>query len=175
LPRESEFEESDTMRSMLRELRTNNSKLLSQAEYNEERIQILSANTRINRTQITALEEKSRNYKLTIFKHEQTIMHLKDEVLVAQDKLYKTEKSLEKLKRNKEEMLNVTMIKVDLCVRNKGPMEIVNHNDQDTRRPVNISENNKDNFFTDTLRRNPTGLSNEEQTVLKGPKEFLLK
>jgi nucleoprotein TPR len=73
------------MRSMLRELRTNNSKLLSQAEYNEERIKILSANTHIYKSQITALEEKNRNYNLTIFKHEQTIMHLKDEVLVAQD------------------------------------------------------------------------------------------
>jgi hypothetical protein len=39
------------------------------------------------------------NYNLTIFKHEQTIMHLKDEVLVAQDKLYKTGKSLENSKR----------------------------------------------------------------------------
>jgi nucleoprotein TPR len=78
------------MRSELRELRTNNSKLLSQAEYNEERFKILSANTCIYKSQITALEEKNKTYNLTVVKHEQIIMHLKDEVLVAQDKLYKT-------------------------------------------------------------------------------------
>jgi hypothetical protein len=40
-------EELDIVRSELRELHTNNSKLLSQAEYNEERFNILSANTGI--------------------------------------------------------------------------------------------------------------------------------
>jgi hypothetical protein len=39
--------EFDIMRSELRELRTNNSKLLSRAEYNEERVKVLSANIRI--------------------------------------------------------------------------------------------------------------------------------
>jgi nucleoprotein TPR len=82
------------MRSELRELRTNNYKLLSQAEYNEERFKILSANTCIYKSQITALDEKNKTYNLTIVKHEQTIMHLKD-----LDKLYKTERSLENLRR----------------------------------------------------------------------------
>jgi hypothetical protein len=75
-------EELDIMRSELRELRTNNSKLLSQAEYNEERVKILSANTCIYKSQITALEEKNKTCNLTVVKHEQTIMHLKDAVLV---------------------------------------------------------------------------------------------
>jgi predicted signal transduction protein with EAL and GGDEF domain len=106
-------EELDTMRSMLRELPTSNARLLLQAEYNEERIKIY-------KSQITALEEKDRNYNLIICRHEQTIMHLKDEVLVAQDKLYKTEKSLENSKRNKEETLDVTVTDEDLGVGNKG-------------------------------------------------------
>jgi nucleoprotein TPR len=50
------------MRSELRELCTNNYKLLSPAEYNEERFKILSANTRIYKTQIAALEEKNKTY-----------------------------------------------------------------------------------------------------------------
>jgi hypothetical protein len=137
--------ELDIMRSEIRELRTNNSKVLSRTEYNEERVKVLSANTCIYKSQITALEEKNMNYKLTIFKHEQTIMHLEDEVLVAQDKLYKTQKGLENLKRNKEETLNVTMTNVDLGAGNKESMEVVSPNDQDTSRLVKNSEDNKDN------------------------------
>jgi hypothetical protein len=110
-------EELDTMRSMLRELRTSNARLLLQAEYNEERIKIY-------KSQITALEEKDRNYNLIICRLEQTIMHLKEEVLVAQEKLYKTEKSLENSNRNKEETLDVTMTNEDLGVGNKGSMEV---------------------------------------------------
>jgi nucleoprotein TPR len=123
---------------MLRELRTSNARLLLQAEYNEERIKIY-------KSQITALEEKDRNYNLIICRHEQTIMHLKYEVLVAQDKLYKTEKSLENSKRNKEETLNVTMTNEDLGVGNKESMEVAGSNDQDTSRPIKNSENNKNN------------------------------
>lgn len=92
-------EELDTMRSELRELRTQNSKLLSQAEYNDERFKLLNANTGIYKSQITALEEKNKTYSLTIIKHEQTIMHLKDETLNAQTKLSKAEVTLENLKK----------------------------------------------------------------------------
>jgi hypothetical protein len=86
-------EELDIMRSGLRELPTNNSKLLSQAEYNEERFFVLSAKAQ------TALEDKNKARNLTTVKHEQTIMDLEDEVLVAPDKHYKTERSLESLRR----------------------------------------------------------------------------
>jgi nucleoprotein TPR len=66
------------MRSELRELHTNNYKLLSQAEYNEKRFKLLSDKTHIYKSQITALEEENKTYSLTIAKHEQTIMHLKE-------------------------------------------------------------------------------------------------
>lgn len=92
-------EELDTMRSELRELRTQNSKLLSQAEYNDERFKLLNANTGIYKSQITALEEKNKTYSSTIIKHEQTIMHLKDETLNAQTKRSKAEVTLENLRR----------------------------------------------------------------------------
>lgn len=92
-------EELDTMRSELRVLRTQNSKLLSQAEYNDERFKLLNSNTVIYKSQITALEEKNKMYSSTIIKHEQTIMHLKDETLDAQTKLSKAEVTLENLKR----------------------------------------------------------------------------
>jgi hypothetical protein len=32
-----------------------------------------------------------------------------------------------------------------------------------------------DNFFANALSRNPTGLSNEKQDILKGPKEFRVR
>jgi nucleoprotein TPR len=83
-------EELDIMKLELRELRMNNSKLRSQSEFNEERVKILSANTSIYKSQIIALEEENMNYNATIVKHETTIMHLKDALLVAPDKLYKT-------------------------------------------------------------------------------------
>jgi hypothetical protein len=68
------------MRSGLRELRTNNSKLLSEAEYNEEVFNVLNANTGIYKAQVTVLEEKNKTCNLAIVKHEQTIMHIKDKV-----------------------------------------------------------------------------------------------
>lgn len=92
-------EELDTMRSELREFRTQNSKLLSQAEYNDERFKLLNSNTGIYKSQITALEEKNKTYNSTVIKHEQSIMHLKDETLDAQTKLSKAEVTLENLKR----------------------------------------------------------------------------
>jgi hypothetical protein len=61
--------ELDITRSELRELRTNNYKLLSQAEYNEERINVLSANTGIYKAQLTALEEENKTCNLTTVKH----------------------------------------------------------------------------------------------------------
>lgn len=91
-------EELDSMRTELRELRTQHSKLLSQAEYNDERFKLLNANTAIYKSQITALEEKNKIYNSTMIKHEQTIMHLKDETLDAQAKLSKAEVALENLK-----------------------------------------------------------------------------
>ena len=91
-------EELDRMRTELTELRTQHSKLLSQAEYNDERFKLLSANTAIYKSQITALEEKNKIYNSTIIKHEQTVMHLKDETLDAQAKQSKAEVALENLK-----------------------------------------------------------------------------
>ena len=95
-------EELDNMRSEIRELRTQNAKLLSQAEYNEERFKILNTNTLSYKTQIAALEEKNKTYNSTIIKHEQSIMHLKDETLDAQAKLSKAEVTLENLKKRCE-------------------------------------------------------------------------
>jgi len=92
-------EELDTMRSELRELRNQNSKLLSQAEYNDERFKLLNANTAVYKSQITALEEKNKTYSSTIIKYEQTIMHLKDETLDAQTKLSKAEVTMENLRK----------------------------------------------------------------------------
>jgi hypothetical protein len=56
------------------------------------------------------------NYNIPIVKHEKTVIYLKDELLVPQDKLYETEKRLGNMKGHKEETLDVTMTKVDLFV-----------------------------------------------------------
>ncbi|KAJ9577844.1 hypothetical protein L9F63_025294 [Diploptera punctata] len=92
-------EELDNLRSEMRELRTQNAKLLSQTEYNDERFKLLNANTNTYKSQIAALEEKNKTYNTTIVKHEQTIMHLKDATLDAQAKLSKAEVTLENLRK----------------------------------------------------------------------------
>ncbi|PSN32802.1 Nucleoprotein TPR [Blattella germanica] len=92
-------DELDNLRKEMRELRTQNAKLLSQTEYNDERFKVLNANTKVYKSQIVALEEKNKAYSSTVIKHEQTIMHLKDETLDAQAKLSKAEVTLENLRR----------------------------------------------------------------------------
>lgn len=93
------LDQLEELRKENRDLTQTNCKLTSLGEYNEERFKILKANTEVYKNQITALEEKNKTYNATIIKHEQSIMHLKDETLNAQSKLSRAEVSLQNVQQ----------------------------------------------------------------------------
>ncbi|XP_046396406.1 nucleoprotein TPR isoform X2 [Ischnura elegans] len=90
-------DEHESLKKEISELRAQNSKYASLAEFNDERFKILQENTVSYRTQIDALEKKNQAYNSTIVKHEQTILHLKDMAFEAQSKLSRAEVRLENL------------------------------------------------------------------------------
>ncbi|GLV34014.1 Megator [Carabus blaptoides fortunei] len=92
-------EQVDQLRKDHRELTQSNCKLTSLSEYNDERFKILKQNTEVYKNQINALEEKNKTYNSTIIKHEQSIMHLKDEALNAQTKWSRAEVALQNIQQ----------------------------------------------------------------------------
>ncbi|XP_049284268.1 nucleoprotein TPR isoform X2 [Anopheles funestus] len=91
-------EQLDKMRTEIRELSSNNVKLMGTNEFNSEQNRLISKNITTYKSQITALEERNRNYEGTIAKHEASIMYLKEEAMSAQTKLARAEVQLENLK-----------------------------------------------------------------------------
>ncbi|XP_014090746.1 nucleoprotein TPR [Bactrocera oleae] len=77
-------EQFDSMRTEVRELTSTNCKLMSSLEYSKEQIKLQQKNIFTYKQQITALEDRSKNYENTIIKHEQTVHFLKDEVMKSQ-------------------------------------------------------------------------------------------
>nr|XP_050852779.1 nucleoprotein TPR-like isoform X1 [Vespula vulgaris] len=77
-------------------------RLKAQLDSANERFQLLQANVASYKSQIKALEEKCCNYNITIGKHEQSIMILKDEALSAQTHLSRAEVQLENLRQERQ-------------------------------------------------------------------------
>uniref|UniRef100_A0A1I8NNF9 Nucleoprotein TPR n=1 Tax=Stomoxys calcitrans TaxID=35570 RepID=A0A1I8NNF9_STOCA len=77
-------EQFDSMRSEVRELTSTNCKLMSSLEYLKEQIKLQQKNIATYKQQITALEDRNKNYENTIVKHEQTVLYLKDEIMKCQ-------------------------------------------------------------------------------------------
>lgn len=77
-------EQFDSMRSEVRELTSTNCKLMSSLEYTKEQIKLQQKNIVTYKQQITALEDRNKNYENTIVKHEQTVLYLKDEIMKSQ-------------------------------------------------------------------------------------------
>jgi hypothetical protein len=93
-------------------------------------------------------------------------MHLKDEVLVAPDKLYKTERSLEISEKNEEETMDVAMTNVDLGAGDNESMEVTSPNDQDAIRLMKDSDDNKDNCSGEQM--DATKFTEEVENPTKG-------
>lgn len=74
-------------------------RLRAQLDSANERFTLLQGNVASYKTQIKTLEEKCTNYNVTIGKHEQSIMILKDETLSAQTRLSRAEVQLENLRQ----------------------------------------------------------------------------
>lgn len=77
-------------------------RLRAQLDSANERFTLLQGNVASYKTQIRALEEKCTNYSVTIGKHEQSIMILKDETLAAQTRLARAEVQLENLRQERQ-------------------------------------------------------------------------
>ncbi|KAI4487065.1 hypothetical protein M0802_012054 [Mischocyttarus mexicanus] len=77
-------------------------RLKAQLDSANARFQLLQANVTSYKSQIKALEEKCCNYNITIGKHEQSIMILKDEALSAQTRLSRAEVQLDNLRQERQ-------------------------------------------------------------------------
>lgn len=77
-------------------------RLRAQLDSANERFTLLQGNVASYKSQIKALEEKCTNYTVTISKHEQSIMILKDETLATQTRLSRAEVQLENLRQERQ-------------------------------------------------------------------------
>lgn len=77
-------------------------RLRAQLDSANERFTLLQGNVASYKSQIKTLEEKCTNYNITIGKHEQSIMILKDETLAAQTRLARAEVQLENLRQERQ-------------------------------------------------------------------------
>ncbi|XP_011634522.1 nucleoprotein TPR-like [Pogonomyrmex barbatus] len=77
-------------------------RLRAQLDSANERFTLLQGNVASYKSQIKTLEEKCTNYSVTISKHEQSIMILKDETLAAQTRLSRAEVQLENLRQERQ-------------------------------------------------------------------------
>lgn len=77
-------------------------RLRAQLDSANERFTLLQGNVASYKSQIKALEEKCTNYNITISKHEQSIMILKDETLSAQTRLSRAEVQLENIRQERQ-------------------------------------------------------------------------
>ncbi|KOC65673.1 Nucleoprotein TPR [Habropoda laboriosa] len=77
-------------------------RLKAQLDSANDRFNLLQANVASYKSQIKVLEEKCFNYNVTIGKHEQSLMILKDEALAAQTKLSRAEVQLENLRQERQ-------------------------------------------------------------------------
>ncbi|KAL0119598.1 hypothetical protein PUN28_007798 [Cardiocondyla obscurior] len=95
-------EEVDRLRKEAEANSTRCCRLRAQLDSANERFTLLQGNVASYKTQIKALEEKCSNYNITISKHEQSIMILKDETLSAQTRLSRAEVQLENLRQERQ-------------------------------------------------------------------------
>ncbi|RLU20480.1 hypothetical protein DMN91_007090 [Ooceraea biroi] len=77
-------------------------RLRAQLDSANERFTLLQGNVASYKSQIKVLEEKCTNYSVTIGKHEQSIMILKDETLAAQTRLSRAEVQLENIRQERQ-------------------------------------------------------------------------
>ncbi|XP_078038585.1 nuclear basket protein megator isoform X2 [Augochlora pura] len=77
-------------------------RLKAQLDSANDRFNLLQANVSSYKSQIKVLEEKCFNYNVTIGKHEQSLMILKDETLSAQTRLSRAEVQLENSRQERQ-------------------------------------------------------------------------
>ncbi|KAG0724324.1 Nucleoprotein TPR [Chionoecetes opilio] len=91
----------DNLRGTMDKTRNENIKLLSQAEYNNERIKTLQNNGDVLRRQIAALEKNNTTLNGIIGRHEGSIDTLRNEYLTLQKKISRAEIAVDNLREEK--------------------------------------------------------------------------
>lgn len=90
-------EQMEKLREDVSRLRTENAKLSSQIDYNNERAKIYATNLETYKKVIASLEEKNKQLSLTVAKHEQSSQLIRNELVTNQEKLARAEISLSTL------------------------------------------------------------------------------
>ncbi|XP_018026947.1 nucleoprotein TPR isoform X2 [Hyalella azteca] len=91
----------DDLRATLDKTRSQNVKLLSHAEYNDERIKTMQGNCESFQRQVNALEEKNTTLQSIVSRHEATMDHLRGEHMTLVKKLAHAEVIANNLKEEK--------------------------------------------------------------------------
>lgn len=91
----------DNLRKTMEKTRNENIKLLSQSEYDNERIKTLQNNGEVLRRQIAVLEKNNATLNGIIGRHEGTIDTLRNEYLTLQKKLSRAEIAVDNLREEK--------------------------------------------------------------------------
>ncbi|XP_071529693.1 uncharacterized protein [Panulirus ornatus] len=94
-------DEYDNLRATMEKTRNENIKLVSQAEYNDERIKAQQNNTEILQRQIASLEKNNSTLQGIIGRHEGTIETLRSEYMALQKRLSHAEVNLENLREER--------------------------------------------------------------------------
>ncbi|XP_054717730.1 nucleoprotein TPR-like [Uloborus diversus] len=100
-------EQLDQMRNDVSELRIQNAKYISQCEYSEERLKILQSNLDTYKKEYMSFKEKNVQLSSSIVQHQQTINTVTQDLMVAQEKLAKSEVTIENLKAERDLLKNV--------------------------------------------------------------------
>ncbi|XP_035228552.1 nucleoprotein TPR-like [Stegodyphus dumicola] len=99
-------EQLDNMRNEVSDLRVQNAKLASQIEYSEERVKILQSNLETYKKEYASFKDKNRQHSSMIIQHQQTINSLRQDLMLAQEKVAKSEVTISNLKAECELLRN---------------------------------------------------------------------
>ncbi|XP_042237084.1 nucleoprotein TPR-like isoform X2 [Homarus americanus] len=91
----------DSLRATMEKTRNQNIKLVSQAEYNDERIKTLQNNNEVLQRQIASLEKNNTTLQGIVGRHEGSIETLRSEYMSLQKKLSRAEVTVENLREEK--------------------------------------------------------------------------
>ncbi|XP_055944081.1 nucleoprotein TPR-like isoform X2 [Argiope bruennichi] len=95
-------EQVDRMRNEMSDLKIQNAKLASQCEYYEERLKILQSNLETYKKEYTSFKDKNKQHTDLIVQHQQTINSLRQDLMIAQEKIAKSDVTIENLKAERD-------------------------------------------------------------------------
>ncbi|CAL1291713.1 unnamed protein product [Larinioides sclopetarius] len=100
-------EQVDKMRIEMSDLKIQNAKLASQCEYYEERVKILQSNLDTYKKEYTSFKDKNKQHTDLIIQHQQTINSIRQDLMIAQEKIAKSDVTIENLKAERDLLKSV--------------------------------------------------------------------